>query len=976
MNKHLIPVLIILLWSLKTISAPLPHGYPETDRIKQSLNQNWKFHRGDPNADYYRENYDDTSWQDIHVPHTLALTSLTLDNTNDEKTQLKFHRDVGWYRKFIHVSDNPHNKVFIEFEGVHQVTDLWINGQHVGQHAVGGYTPFHFDITPFIKRGQKNQMTVLADNRRSDIIPPDPGPFDYVKFSGLYRDVYLVETHPVHVTFNWESLNSGVTITTPTIDTINKNATINIKTAVKNELKNAINAEIITRIIDKKGVVVLKLKQTHNMAAGQEYQFNQIGSLEDNVHFWDTENPYLYRVNSLIRVNGKNVDFTENTLGLRQFEHHAERGFLLNNKPIKLIGYNRHQQYPYIGDAVPNTLHYKDIQQFKAFGFNVLRTAHYPQDDAILNACDELGILVYEEAPTWISISQNPQWWENLDSATRTMVRNHRNHPSVVIWGAGINHRGYVPAIHNAIKQEDPTRLTASQNSSWSGWQASGLSDLNANMLYGPFIWDRAETILAMEGHMGPKHLAPIKKDPKMTGLIAWTAHAYYTFHPTHDKAQSHIDRTRRGMMTIFRYPRPEHHWYKAELRQEPFIHIQQDWLPGTKTLTVFSNANEVALQVNGKEIARGKPSADKDYQGLDHPPFHFKNIHYQEGTLVAKALFSDGTSIQASKKTPGKPYALALKLDTEGRNVHADGSDIVMAYARVIDKHGETVANTPHKVHFSVKGSATIVGDQRDINANPMFTEYGVAPALIRAGKKPGKITIIAKAAGLKPAKKTMDLTATTNNEIANNAKPIYDLTHERIDLGAHDQLQQFGWQAWNGEDGNTSSYSLQAFPGASITINAASKNGTTRWLGEMNVIGKYGFTYGDGVIAIDDKGLTLTLKGLPKGEYALTTWHHAPKSHSDIMDPNKDKLEKLTTHTLPYEKTLTIVSQHLRGAKKHTVSVTAGKAMQSTPPGTAQITVKTDGHSPIIIHFLGSEKKGIWLNALTLSEWHPSLN
>jgi len=436
MNRYLLLLLLINLLIIdNTYSQNLPYGYPDTDRTKISLNQGWKFHLGNPEAKNFKKDLDDSEWETVNVPHTLKLTSLALDGLNDEKTQLVFHRKVGWYRKNIKVS-NSDKKVFLEFEGAHQVTNLWINGKHVGEHAVGGYTPFHFDITDYVNKGEENQVTLLVDNRRNEIIPPDPGPFDYVKFSGLYRDVYLVETNPVHVTFNWETLNSGVHITTPTIDPVNKNATINIKTAVKNENLSTVKCELITRILDKEGIAVLRLINTSSIQAGEEYQFNQIGSLEDNVQFWGIDNPYLYRVNSVVKIDGKELDFVETKIGLRKFEQDPVRGFLLNNEPIELIGANRHQQYPYIGDAVPNALHYKDMLQFKEYGFNIMRTAHYPQDNALIEACDELGILVYEEAPTWISISDKEAWWNNLEKSARTMIRNHRNHPSIYV-GSG-----------------------------------------------------------------------------------------------------------------------------------------------------------------------------------------------------------------------------------------------------------------------------------------------------------------------------------------------------------------------------------------------------------------------------------------------------------------------------------------------------------------------------------------------------------
>ncbi|WP_460543671.1 glycoside hydrolase family 2 protein [Echinicola sediminis] len=966
-NLLQILILILTFSSVSAEAQDLPFGFPDTNRSKRSINQDWKFYLGKPEARFFEKNIDDSAWEDISVPHTLALTSLTLDDLQDEKTQLAFHRNVGWYRKTISVPEGD-QKVFLEFEGAHQITDLWVNGLHVGKHRTGGYTPFHFDITDYVKKGAQNQLTLLVDNRRSQVIPPDPGPFDYVKFSGLYRDVYLVQTDPVHVGFNWESRSSGVAITTPTVDPVNKNATLAIKTSVKNEGAENVIVNLITRVIDADGLVVLKLQQQSTVPAGQTFQFDQIGSLEEDVQLWSIETPYLYRVNSVVEVDGKPVDFVENTLGIRTFSLDPEKGFMLNGEPIELIGFNRHQHYPYIGDAVPDALHYKDMLQFKEFGFNVMRTAHYPQDDAILDACDRLGILVYEEAPSWIDISKEAEWWDNFEQAARVMIRNHRNHPSMVIWGAGINHRGYVPRMHNTAKQEDPVRLTASQGARWTGWQSSGLTDINANMLYGPFIWDRSEPMFAMEGRVGAEAVAPFMADPKMTGLISWTAHAYYTFHPTHDKANDPIDRTRSGAMTVFRYPRPETFWYKAELRDDPFIYLLEDWCPATDSLTIYSNAEAIELSVNGKIIAEQTPSNNPKYQGLDHPPFHFRDITYQEGELKVKGIFNDGNAIEITSKTPGKAHKIKLEVDTVGRKFTADGSDILMAYAKVVDKEGTVIRNYKGKIEFSTSDGAHIVGSDENINANPMFTEYGVAPVLIRAGKQAGEVIITARAKGLQSDRALVKTVPPQADMVLKNAQPIYDFKKIKVDIGAPDQLVQFGWDYWNGSDEKGAVYALAGFEHARVQVSPATSEGIIRWLGEMNVIGKYGFVYGDGLLGIDSEGLNLTFEGLPKGNYQLTTWHHAPKSNSDEMDPNKEKLKSIKVLDIPYERMVEVKSMKTN----HAVNVTEGKEMQFSQPGKAVVEFSVVNKQPVTIKLTGTQEKGIWLNGLELSEWY----
>ncbi|MEL6593850.1 MAG: sugar-binding domain-containing protein, partial [Bacteroidota bacterium] len=363
-STHILIFIALAALGVSATYAQLPNGYPNTPRQKLSLNQSWQFHLGDAEAKYY-EDTAGAEWEEVHLPHTLALTSLALDGLQDEKTQLIFHRQVAWYRKAIEVTADPDKKVFLEFEGAHQITDLGVNGRHVGQHSVGGYTPFHFDISDFVERGASNQITLRLDNRRQEHVPPDPGPFDYVKFSGLYRDVYLVETDPLHITFNWEALHAGVNITTPTVDPVNMNTSISVKTVVRNEYDRPQVCQLITRIIDQEGLVVLKLKQAATIPAGQDHEFDQIGSIEDNLHLWDTKDPYLYRVNSLVMMDGKEMDCLENRLGVRKFALDPVRGFVLNNKPIKLLGYNRHQHHAYIGDALPNSLHRKDMLQFK-----------------------------------------------------------------------------------------------------------------------------------------------------------------------------------------------------------------------------------------------------------------------------------------------------------------------------------------------------------------------------------------------------------------------------------------------------------------------------------------------------------------------------------------------------------------------------------------------------------------------------------
>jgi beta-galactosidase len=942
------------------LSAQSLMGFDESPRTKLSINQDWKFKLGDPEGAYWISDFDDSNWASVHLPHTLELASLNLNGHDNTKKQETFHREVGWYRRDITV-DDINKKTFIEFEGAHQVTDLWVNGKHVGQHSVGGYTPFHFDITSFIEPG-KNQITVLVDNRIREDVPPDPGPFDYIKFGGLYRDVYQVTTERVRTTFNWEGFNNGVYFTTPSVDPVNLNATLDIKSHVINETQDETRVTLISRIIDENDMVVLALENEAMVDAGKGHLFAQIGALEDDVRLWSPDDPYLYRLNTSVYQNGILIDAVECKVGLRKFEQHPREGFLLNGQPIELIGANRHQHYGYIGDAMPNSLHRKDVEQFKQLGFNVIRTAHYPQDNALIEACDELGLLVYEEAPTWIAIG-NKAWFNNLENAARTMVRNHRNHPSVVIWGAGINHRGYVPGMHLAVKQEDPTRLTASQSSRWTGWQTSGLTDIYGQMVYGPVAWNRHEPMLAMEGREGLKSVADNKRDPLLTGIIAWNAHDYYTFHPANGRWPQKVRPG--GIMSIFRHPYGITPWFPAELKDQAYLHVDSQWTPETDEVVVYTNADRVDLVLNGEKIASKRPDQSGEWQALNSPPINFKSLKYAPGKLEVIGYVAGVESVRQTLFSMSEPAGLKLIVDDGNRQIEADGSDIIQVYAYVIDENGQVIKDAEQDIKLDLKGPATIIGEEEQIGSNPIKPYRGNAPFLIRANTTAGQINLTASSDGLKSAKASIQ--SIVSNPNIRVTRPFIDRQIAKVDLGAPDQLLQFDWVPWNDLDGtNNAIIQLNDLGGVDVSLST-SKEGVVRWLGEMNVMGKYGFTIGEGVLAIDPTGLKLKLEGLVPGDYVLRTYHHAPRSNTDSMDPNKERLKSIKIFDIAFSDVLDVHLKVNQETMSQKVRLTEGNMLPQTGP--AKTEFKFHANESVEVVFQGVEsEKGIWLNAFEL--------
>lgn len=882
---------------------PLPAGYPATPRRRFRINDGWTFALGGEHdgVALSRPGADVSGWESVTVPHGLRLTSLDLDGCQDPKDQPTFLREVGWYRRAFTVDPTGGDRVVLEFEGVHQVTDVWVNGHHAGTHDLGGFTPFHFDVTELVRRDaaggaggdtEANVVVVRADNTHRPDVPPDPGPFDYVKFAGLYRDVYLVQTHGTRVTFPWQKTLAGICVTTPSVK--GDSATVSVRTTVRCE--SAGRVELYTRLIDRDGRVVERLRCAADVAGGTEHTFTQtggIGTYDAPVQKWSPDAPYLYRALVTVLVDGEAVDAVEQPLGVRTIELRPGVGVLINGEPTMLIGVNRHQHFAYIGDAAPNGLHRQDAVQFKRWGINLVRLAHYPHDDAFLEACDELGLLVYEEPPSWIQLEDEP-WRAKLEVVARRMVRNHRNHPCVFAWGAGINHRGTIERLHYATKEEDPTRLTGSNHAPWTGDQTAGVADFFTQMDYHD-VPEPSEPMFANEhrsdddGTANRKLVSRYRASGNRFAMAAWTAHAYYTFHPANAGQECWQGRTRGGMTDIFRRPRPVVDWYRSELipvEREPVVAIADRWAEGTTCVRVFSNAARVRLAVNGRQIAERGPDTDAELRHLLAPAFTFPVV-FEPGELTATALSATGAVLAATRtRTPGPPARITLVPDLDGRAWLADGSDLVCVFAEVVDAEGQVVYDAAADVTLSVDGDAAVVGDAA-IGANPCAAYGGVAGFLVRAGSAPGNVALRATGPGLEDAEIRLHTEQATHDDLAARAQPVRDFPAHRVDLGGVNQHVQPGWTAWTHDAETGAPAALDLGDGATALLTAEG-NATLRWFGVSNTPGPLSFVCEDAVMTVagPEAGLRLAFHGLAPGRYTLKTLHHARVHQTDVMD------------------------------------------------------------------------------------------
>lgn len=402
-------LLCTLLFAATTLHA---------QRIKTTINDVWRFSMQKTSA--AAVDFDDSAWNVVSIPHTWNAL-----DTDDETSG--YARGKGWYRRNIEIEELlPEQRIGIHFEGANQVTTLYVNGHRVGSHT-GGYTAFTFDITPYVHTG-KNLFVIEVDNSHNPDIPPLSA--DYTFYGGIYRDVYLLYTPTAHISTTHYA-SQGVYVNTQRIE--GSHAQIAVRTMLSNLGPKAKKVQLEQRVADREGRIVARKTARISLKAGVENQLCEQLLEIDDVHLWDTGNPYLYKVYTRL-TNDDRFDEVVSPLGVRTFSFDPDRGFSLNGRSVKLIGTNRHQDYLKMGNALSDDMHERDIELLDRMGGNFLRVSHYPQDPVVMEMCDKRGIVTSVEVPIINAITRSDAFRENCRRMILEMIWQNYNHPSTVIW--------------------------------------------------------------------------------------------------------------------------------------------------------------------------------------------------------------------------------------------------------------------------------------------------------------------------------------------------------------------------------------------------------------------------------------------------------------------------------------------------------------------------------------------------------------
>lgn len=402
---------LVLIGAVSTVSA---------QRQMKTFNDGWKFVKEDVDR-AAEKSFDDSKWQRISVPHTW---------NSDAYVDKDYYRGIAWYRKAFTISSDEKDKQFhLRFEGVNHTAIVFVNGQQVGEHK-GGYTSFTFDITPYCHLGQSNVVAVKAENTLNDV-PPISG--DFTIFGGMYRDVWLISTAKVHVDMS-DTGSDGIFVATDNVS--EKSASYSIKGKIENSTSSKVTVRVTHTVRDSHNAIVKVLDEKLSIKGNETKDFLQTSTV-NNPMLWSPETPNLYTVESVVsdHKSGQVIDIVNSSFGFRWFSIDEQKGFILNGKPYKLNGVCRHQDQMPIGNALSDEVHRRDMKLIKDMGANFVRVSHYPQDNAILEQCDRLGLLVWEEIPIIDIVPESTAFADNCETALREMIRQHYNHPSIVMWG-------------------------------------------------------------------------------------------------------------------------------------------------------------------------------------------------------------------------------------------------------------------------------------------------------------------------------------------------------------------------------------------------------------------------------------------------------------------------------------------------------------------------------------------------------------
>jgi beta-galactosidase len=809
-----------------------------------SFNSDWKFIKSDV-PDAKNANFDDASWTTVSCPHTYndidTFDDFSLAGHRGEQNQFGGRT---WYRKTFNAPDSWRGKkIYIEFEAVRQVAEVYLNGEFLGASKTG-FLPFGFDLTPHLKIGQTNTIAVMCDNRfmkdppenarggsnratsrpatkpardlnlapaasgtlaelsakvnsgipesvdeiQADQIPWN-NPHWHPAHGGIYRNVYLHVVDPLHVSLPLYSFLQTAGPYVYSSEISDKSATVHFELPIQNDRKTAEKFDVVAKILDRDGKEIATLDPKIKTLAVQEIPAGEKQTLEfsakiENPQLWEPAYPCLYRIVATVRAGGKDVDAVEIPFGMRTLKFDADTGFWINGNHLKLHGWGQKptDEWPGLGAAQPDWLHWFTLNLMKQAGGNWVRWGHCSGSPAMIKASDRLGIMVEQPGLDGESDTRGAAW-KIRAAGFRDMIIYYRNHPSIAIWEAGNQKvtREHAKELRNIADQYDPhndrafafrrsDKVVAEFETAHIGTEG-GREMKDLPVIEGEY--DREESPRRVWDDQSPPNFGY----PEAAGMTYQLTSEQYAINQVeqwvkkcggenHSGGANWIfsDSTSGGRVPAevarasgevdgVRLPKEAYYVCQAMFSSEPKVHIIGHWsYPEGRSKPIYaaSNADEVELFVNGTSVGRVKPT--------NRYLFTFPEAKFAPGDLKAVA-YIDGKEVATdSVKTAGAPAALRLSAITGPGGLRAHGADVALIDAEVVDANGQRCPTFEDRIDFTCTGPAIWRGGYNSgkpgsTNKNYLNLECGINRVAIRSTETAGKIVVNATVKGLKPA-------------------------------------------------------------------------------------------------------------------------------------------------------------------------------------------------------------------------------
>lgn len=772
----------ILLSSLLIFTLPvfcLGQNKPSSQQtgIQKIINSNWTFNYFSSESaekGYESPSYDDSRWIAVSLPHTWSTYETTGElhpfiRNASEKDNSYWWNGWGWYRKHFSLNQAySGKKVFIEFEGVQKYCKVWINGVYLGDHK-GGYASFDFDITPHIKKTGDNVIAVAVSNRRDDkyrIPPMTAGNFNV--YGGIYRDVTLVLKNKIYIPMQGSASHEGGTfITTPGLN--EKSGVVRIQTWVKNDDSQTKECTLQTTILDGSGRTVQVVKSSASVKPGELYRFDQLTKPVKPPHLWSPGDPYLYKAVSEVSDGKQVFDTYSSTFGFRWFRWDYKENFLyVNGKKTVLHGGNRHQEYPWLGDAIPKWITIMDYSDMaENMNYNFMRTVHYPNDRLVYDLADKYGIIIDEEVPNIKNLDFDPVVQEQQ---LREMIRRDRNHPGIMFWSMG-NETNKAVDSKFAITEDTTRILTARrvENGSQGKYAKHGEENLAIENLlrcsvrgwYNKDVKDMEPSDPQQCGT--EEHQLNMLKASGLLGtgnLSTWLYEDHGADREYLNAPLLHVNP--KGYVDLYRVPKYAYYLWLATYSEKPMVFIlphfwRSQYLGQKKDIVVTSNCDKVELKVNG--VSKGTQTPDE----TNYHTVVFKDITI-ENAVVSATGTRNGKTVSWQLPMAGEPAKVIVR--TGQLKIPADRASVAIIQADIADLKGNHVYGANNTLKWSVTGPAKLAGPalyESDISRHHEMEGvwYMDAPVanVIRSTGEPGKIKVTVSAGGL--ASGSVEITA-----------------------------------------------------------------------------------------------------------------------------------------------------------------------------------------------------------------------